>query len=181
MSGRRGEGKRIDLVFPRFKLLSGAERAILGLAGALAKAGHRPRIVCHQFDESCRPRLEQGVELVTSGARLDWSRNRYLNAFFDYARTLKLGNLLDPDADFRVFFGPALLLAWRRARRDRRAAKPSIYYCWEPPRVLYQDREEVLRRIGWLRAPMRLGLAGYQQLDRRMVAGMDAISSRSGW
>ena len=64
--------RRVDLVFPRFKLLSGAERAILGLAQALAKAGHRPRIVCHQFDDSCRERLAEGVELVTSGARLDF-------------------------------------------------------------------------------------------------------------
>ena len=42
---------------------------------------------------------------MTSGARLDWSRNRYLNAVFDYSRTLGLGKLLDPLADFRVFFG----------------------------------------------------------------------------
>ena len=120
-------GQRIDLVFPRFKLLSGAERAILGLAAGLARAGHAPRIVCHQFDESCRPRLAPGVELVTSGARLDWSRNRYLNAVFDYSRTLRLAALLDPNADFRVFFGPALLLARRHLRRSRRARIPAIY------------------------------------------------------
>ena len=128
-------GRRVDLVFPRFKLLSGAERAILGLAEGLARAGHSPRIVCHQFDETCRPRLAPGVELVASGARLDWSSNRYVNAVFDYSRTLKLGSLLDPKADFRVFFGPALLLAWRRLSGSRRARVPSIYYCWEPPRV----------------------------------------------
>lgn len=151
--------QRIDLVFPRFKLLSGAERAILGLAAALARAGHAPRIVCHQFDDSCRPRLAPEVELVTSGARLDWSRNRYLNAVFDYARTLRLADLLDPEADARVFFGPALLLAWWRLARSRRARIPAVYYCWEPPRVLYQDREEVLARIGWLRRPMAAALS----------------------
>ena len=52
---------RFDLVFPRFKLLSGAERAILGLAGALAEAGHHPRIICHQFGSRIGlPWLETG-------------------------------------------------------------------------------------------------------------------------
>lgn len=171
--------RRVDLVFPRFKLLSGAERAILGLAEGLARAGHSPRIVCHQFDETCRPRLAPGVELVASGARLDWSSNRYVNAVFDYSRTLKLGSLLDPKADLRVFFGPALLLAWRRLLRHRRARVPSIYYCWEPPRVLYQDRLEVLRRVGWLRWPMTAALAVYGALDRRMVDAVDAVVTSS--
>ena len=172
-------GKRIDLVFPRFKLLSGAERAILGLAEALARAGHKPRIVCHQFDDSCRPRLADGVSLACSGTRLDWSKNRYINAMFDYTRTLRLRELLDPAADLRVFFGPALLLAWWNLSRNRRAGIPSIYYCWEPPRVLYQDRGEVLRRLGWLRLPMSLGLWVYGWVDRRMVAAVDAVITSS--
>lgn len=176
MSGPR---RRVDLVFPRFKLLSGAERAILGLAEALADAGHAPRIVCHQFDDSCRPRLASGVELVTSGTRLDWSRNRYLNAVSDYARTLRLRKLLDPAAEASIFFGPALLLAWRNLSRSRRARIPAIYYCWEPPRVLYQDRDEVLARIGRLRWPMSAVLAAYRRLDRRMVRAVDAVVTSS--
>ncbi len=171
--------RRVDLVFPRFKLLSGAERAILGLAQALAEAGHRPRIVCHQFDDSCRDRLAEGVELITSGARLDFSRNRYANAVFDYTRTLKLASWLDADADFSVFFGPALLLAWSRIGRRRRAGKPTLYYCWEPPRALYQDRQEVLARLGLLRWLMTLALAAYRRLDRRMVAAMDTVVTSS--
>ena len=95
---------RIDIVFPRFKLLSGAERAILGLAGALATAGHYPRIVCHQFDDSCRPRLAPGVELVCSNITLDWSRNRYLNAVADYLHSFRLARLLNSNADVRILF-----------------------------------------------------------------------------
>ncbi len=171
--------KRIDFVFPRFKLLSGAERAILGLAEALVRGGHAVRIVCHQFDDSCRPRLADGVELVVSGARLDFSRNRYVNAVFDYGRTLKLGRLLDPEADARVHFGPALLLARRHLKRSRAAGIPSIYYCWEPPRVLYQDRGEVLDRLGWLRWPMAAALAVYAGVDRRMVMAVDQVVTSS--
>ena len=110
-------GLRVDLVFPRFKILSGAERAILGIAAALVREGKRPRIVCHQFDPSCRSRLPAGVALECTGAKLDWGRNRYFNASFDYLRTLRLSSALDPKAGMRVYFGPALLLAWRMSWR----------------------------------------------------------------
>ena len=103
---------RLDLVFPRFKLLSGAERLILELARALQALGHRPRIVCHQFDPTCRATLASGIEVASTGARLDWTPNRYLNAAFDYLRALQRRRLLDPDADARVLYGPALPLAW---------------------------------------------------------------------
>ena len=172
------KGLRVDLVFPRFKILSGAERAILGIAAALVREGLRPRIVCHQFDPSCRPRLPAGVELECTGAKLDWSRNRYINAIFDYLRTLRLSSALDRKADIRVFFGPALLLAWRMSwRRHRRL--PTIYYCWEPPRALYQDRDAVLSRVGFLRLPLAAALTLYRNLDRRMVAAMDIVVTSS--
>ena len=169
---------RIDLVFPRFKMLSGAERAILGLAEGLAGVGCRPRIVCHQFDPSCRPRLAAGVELACSNQRLDWSRNRYLNAVFDYVQVLRLGALLDPQADLQVFFGPALLLAWRH-RRATRARVPHLYYCWEPPRALYQDRDAVLQRLGMMRWPFALALRLYRSVDRYLTRTTDVIATSS--
>lgn len=169
---------RVDFVFPRFKLLSGAERAILGLATALAEEGHHPRIVCHQFDGSCRPRLGPGVQLVCSNARLDWSRNRYLNAVADYLRGVTLSRSLDPRADVRILFGPALLLGWY-LRVVRRSPSPILYYCWEPPRALYQDRDAVLQRLGAYRAVMAPLLRAYAAIDRRLVRGADAVCTSS--
>jgi glycosyltransferase involved in cell wall biosynthesis len=166
---------RIDLVFPRFKLLSGAERLILGLATALQQAGHEPRIVCHQFDDSCRPRLSPGVELVCSGKRLDWFRNRYLNAIADYGRTWQLDNLLDPNADARVLFGPALPLAARR--RGKRP--PTLYFCYEPPRALYQDRDVVLERLGAMRFLLGPLMTLYRTVDKRLVAAVDGVCTNS--
>jgi glycosyltransferase involved in cell wall biosynthesis len=169
-------GRRIDLVFPRFKLLSGAERLILEFSAALARAGQHPRIVCHQFDESCRPLLAPGVELAVSGARLDWFPNRYLNAAFDYARVFALRRTLDPRADALVLFGPALQLAWylRVLRRDRR---PTVYHCFEPPRVLHQDRDTVLDHAGAARLPLRLALAAYRWIDRRLIGSATEITT----
>ena len=174
-----GQAQRIDLVFPRFKLLSGAERAILGLAQALGAAGHRVRIVCHQFDDSCRPRLPPAAELVCTGLRLDWSGNRYLNAVSDYARCFRLGPLLDRQADVLVFFGPALPLVWY-LRAVRWSGPSVLYYCWEPPRALYQDRGFVVARLGRLGHIMAPLLHLYAAVDRHLVrlAGAVCTSSR---
>ena len=169
---------RVDLVFPRFKLLSGAERAILGLATALAATGHHPRIVCHQFDDSCRPRLGSGVELRCSKDRLDWSRNRYLNALADYWRSVTLAGSLDPGADVRIMFGPALPLAWY-LRNVKRSPIPILYYCWEPPRALYQDRDAVLERLGRSRVVVAPLLRVYAAVDRYLVTVADAVCTSS--
>lgn len=163
---------RIDLVFPRFKLLSGAERLILELAGALARRGHRPRIVCHQFDDSCRPLLTTGVDLARTGVRLDWSTNRYVNAVADYARLGALRGRLDPDGEACVLYGPALGLL-RHLPTDRAC----VYHCFEPPRVLYQDRAAILERTGALRWPLSLGLGLYQGLDRKLVQRAAVITA----
>ena len=168
---------RIDLVFPRFKLLSGAERAILGLATALVEGDHTVRVVCHQFDASCRPRLSPGVDLVCSGTRLDWSANRYLNAVSDYTRTLSLRHLLDVRADLYLLFGPALPLVC--CVSDRVPAGRTIYYCWEPPRAIYQDRRLVLQRVGWQRLVLGPALRVYAALDRALVRRAGAVCTSS--
>jgi D-inositol-3-phosphate glycosyltransferase len=168
------QGLAIDLVFPRFKLLSGAERLALELAGGLARAGHRPRIICHQFDSSCAELQQPGVEIVETGARLDWFRNRYLNAIFDYASVSRLRRWLDPDADAVVLFGPSL----RLAPGLRRSGGPAVvYHCFEPPRALYQDRADVLARAGAARLLLAPALALYLRLDRRLVRAPGAITA----
>ncbi len=170
--------RRIDLVFPRFKLLSGAERAILGLASALTDDGHHVRVVCHQFDRSCRPRLADRVELVCTDARLDWSGNRYVNAISDYARVFGLRHYLDHTADVCLLFGPALLLAPYR-RWVKKSQGRTLYYCWEPPRALYQDRDLVLARVGWSWVAIAPLLGLYARLDRALVSGVDVVCTSS--
>ena len=166
---------RVDLVFPRFKLLSGAERAILGLAGALTEDGHDVRIVCHQFDASCRPRLPSGVTLACSDARLDWTTNRYLNAGSDYVRSFGLREMLDDTADVCVLFGPSLPLVLG----SRRGRAKVLYYCWEPPRALYQDRGRVLSRLRWSRVLVGPALRLYGALDRWLVGRADDVCTSS--
>lgn len=166
----------IDMVFPRFKILSGAERLILELAGGLARAGHRPRLIAHRFDDSCRELLASGVELAVTGARLDWTGNRYLNALFDYGRARGLHRRVDPGAGAVILYGPALRLAPALLRR--RPPRPAvIYHCFEPPRALYQDRDDVLARAGILAPALGPALGLYRRIDRRLVGRVEAITA----
>lgn len=167
---------RIDLVFPRFKVLSGAERLILELAAGLVRAGHVPRVVCHVFDPSCRALLPAEVEVAVTGARLDWTRNRYVNAAFDYLRATRLGRLVVSGADAAVLYGPALRLVPTLTKR--RPPRPAVvYHCFEPPRVLYQDRDDVLARSGPARWPLAAALSLYRRVDRRLVARAEAVTA----
>src|SRR4249920_2293799 len=95
-------------LFPRFKILSGAERLILKLSAALVEKNHNTTIFCHQFDESCRSILSPAVKLITTGQRIDYFRNRYLNAAFDYFRSSSLARMVQDDHDAACCFGPAL-------------------------------------------------------------------------
>ena len=124
--------------------------------------------------------MAPGVELVRSNTNLDWSKNRYLNAVSDYLLSFRLVRLLNPTADVRVVFGPALLIA-RRLTRGTRVPTPVIYYCWEPPRVLYQDRLMVLKRLGVYRHALAPLLAIYRSLDRYLVSLVDATCTSSAF
>src|SRR5207249_1953840 len=95
----------IDLVQPKFKPPTGAERFILSLGRALAARGCRVRVVCHQFDPLCRP-LAEGLTVDESGLRLEWSGNHYLDSIASYARCFQLRRRLAVDADVVCLFGP---------------------------------------------------------------------------
>ena len=115
------------------------------------------------------------MELADSGVKLDWFSNRYLTAVFDYARVGALRRALDPAADGRVLFGPALRLV-----RRGRSSVPQVYHCFEPPRVLYQDRAMVLARAGAAKWLLAAALAVYARMDRRLVQRVPAITTAPG-
>src|SRR5437773_1930496 len=161
---------RIDLVFPKFKLLSGAERLILDLGSALAGRGHRVRIVCHRFHPSCRPLAEKLV-IEETGYRLEWTGNHYLDSIASYVQSFWLRRRIDRAADAVCLFGPALPLAARRPRGPRHL----LYFCYEPPRAASVDEAEVLARVGVLRFVLAPALRLYRRIDRWLVRRVDSI------
>lgn len=168
--------KHFAFLFPRFKLLSGAERLILKLAGALEHKGHTVSILCHQFDPSCNALLAPNLKLVISGKTIDYFRNRYINAAFDYFWTKSLIDLLPAKLDAICCFGPALTLLphIKKARN-----LPVLYFCYEPPRFLYTDQELILDRLGLLRPFASSIFRVYRQRDQRLVKAADLVLCNS--
>lgn len=163
-------------LFPRFKILSGAERLILKLSTALVEKNHSITVFCHQFDESCRPILSPNVRLISTSTRMDYFRNRYLNAAFDYFRSSSLARMLQEDYDGACCFGPALAASPNLVAR---AKFPVFYFCYEPPRFLYTDRDVIEKNLpipNFLTAPI---FSIYRNRDLKNVRDVSAVLSNS--
>jgi len=173
---------KIAFVFPRFKLLSGAERLILELTAALIEKGHSVTLICHQFDPSCIPILPDKATLHITAAKLDYFKNRYMNAVFDYSKAGEFSRILPADSDVVCCFGPALYAVHdlnRNARARRPVPQPVLYFCYEPPRFLYTDRRLILKELGFAGLLLRPAFAIYRWLDRRLVRSADAVLTNS--
>lgn len=163
-------------VFPRFKMISGAERLILKLAGALITKGHQISVVCHQFHPSCTPILPEGAKLYRSESKIDFFKNRYLNAAFDYARNGSLLPLIPHSADVICCFGPAITLA---SRIQHEADRCLLYFCYEPPRFLYTDREIIRKRLGFSSYFAEPFIQFYRNQDKRQIEKVDQVLCNS--
>ncbi len=184
----------IYFIYPRLRKLSGAERLILRLASYIAQRGVPVTLVTHYFDARCAPALASQVQLAQTGARLNYSTNHYLNAPFEYLHSLRLLRYIGRDAEAVTFFGPPSLpaLAWFSVRRNTRArgdhlsrsvgtgaGAPLLYFCYEPPRFIYDDAAQVTARMGAGGMLARPFFGLYKMLDRAMVRRADALLANS--
>jgi glycosyltransferase involved in cell wall biosynthesis len=163
-------------LFPRFKILSGAERLILKLSAALVEKNHRITILSHQFDDSCRSILSADVKLITTGRRMDYFRNRYFNAAFDYFRSSSLARMLQDEYDAVCCFGPALAASPAIMKSQK---FPVFYFCYEPPRFLYTDREVIEEKLPLPSFLINPVFKTYRNRDLRNVQNVTGVLSNS--
>lgn len=168
-------------LYPQLRKLSGAERLILRLATHTAQLGVPVTLVTHYFDLSCAPALGSEVGLIQTGFRVSQSRNHYLNAPFEYLHSVRLLSHIGADAQSVTFFGPPSLpaMSWASLRGTLRA--PLLYFCYEPPRFIYDDTRAVVARMGKVGMVARPFFALYKQLDRAMVRRADALMANSAF
>ncbi|HUP27882.1 MAG TPA: glycosyltransferase family 4 protein, partial [Chloroflexia bacterium] len=173
--------------YPQFKKLTGAERLILRLAAYTARApGSPPEVVLvtHRLAEECRPALDPEVQLVETGWPMQVTGNHYLDAAVEYL----LGPLLALRVPLRsldglVFFGPPSVPAMWFTRRVLlkllRKKVPLLYFCFEPPRFIYSDTDDIVHRLGAFGPLLRPLFSLYRSLDRRMVSSAHQVLSNS--
>ncbi len=168
-------GPHLAFIYPQLKKLTGAQRLILMLAKWTTEAGVRVTLVTHRITPEVRAALDPMVALIETEDRIDRFGNHYLDAALEYLAAPILIDELPTDIDGIVCFGPPSLPALRLARHRWKRALPLIYFCYEPPRAAYSDRQLIARRFGPL-APFVAGAARlYRPLDRHFALNADAI------
>ena len=169
----------IYFVYPRLRKLSGAERLILRLASYVSQADAPVTLVTHYFDASCAPALSPRVHLLQTGDRLNYFKNHYLNAPFEYLHSLRLMKYIGADARAVTFFGPPSLPALARFSLRGKTRAQTLYFCYEPPRFIYDDAAQVTQRMGAVGIVARPAFAAYKMLDRAMVRRADTLLANS--
>lgn len=163
-------------IYPQIKKLTGAQRLILALAGAVSQPHQRVTLLTHQFAPACRDALPAQVQLIESGHNLNRSGNHYLDSIIEYAAVPALLKQLPPDTNAVCFFGPPSLPGLWWAKKVRRLKIPLLYFCYEPPRAAYTDRREVSQRLGRVIGPLANLLFGlYRPLDKYLARQADAV------
>jgi glycosyltransferase involved in cell wall biosynthesis len=157
-------------IYPQIKRLTGAQRLILSLAGAVAEQpGARVTLLTHKFAAECRPALPPKVGLVESGRNLNLTGNHYADSLVEYLSVPALLRHLPPDTDAVTFFGPPSLPGLWWAKHIRRIKKPLLYFCFEPPRAAYTDRAEISRRMGKIGRLVQPLFWLYRPVDRYLT------------
>ncbi|HYP18778.1 MAG TPA: glycosyltransferase [Chloroflexia bacterium] len=173
--------------YPQLKKLTGAERLILKLASSTARAlDGREQVVLltHHIAEECLPALGEGVGLIESGVPQQVTGNHYIDAAVEYALgpALALG-IPRKKLSGVVFFGPPSVPAMWFARRiwmpllGKRV--PVLYFCFEPPRFIYSDTEDIVSRLGALGRLVSPAFRIYRRLDQAMVRSAHRVLSNS--
>jgi glycosyltransferase involved in cell wall biosynthesis len=168
-------------LYPQLRKLSGAERLILRLAAHTSALGKRVTLVTNYFDSSCRPDLDSRVVLIESGARPEFFNNHYLDAVFEYLYSIRLLRYVGADAEAVTFFGPPSLPALAWSKQFAHTPAPHLFFCYEPPRFIYDDTREVVARLGPAGLVARPFFGLYKSLDRSMVSRADALLANSAF
>ena len=173
--------------YPQLKKLTGAERLILKLADYTARrleGNEEVILLTHRFAPECRPALGPGVRLIETGWPMQPTGNHYMDAAVEYALGPALALRL-PKKGLRgvIFFGPPSVPALWFARRSlfpllgKRI--PVLYFCFEPPRFIYSDTEDIVARLGTVGQALKPLFRAYRALDRKMVGAAHRVLSNS--
>jgi glycosyltransferase involved in cell wall biosynthesis len=168
-----GSSLHLAFVYPQLKRLTGAQRLILMLASTLVAGGDRVTLVTHRLAAACRAVLDERVEVIETGVRVDWTGRHHVDSALEYAQGARLVERLPSAPDAVVFFGPPSLPALAVARR--RGRWPLVSFCYEPPRFAYADLELIAGRFGAAAPAARAAFRLYRPVDRWLLGQADLI------
>ncbi len=162
--------------------MHGATKWLLSFASELKNIGHKSNVLCTEFRIQKPYWLTAKVNAISQSEKHPQtaSRNRILQLIRNYIHTIQLIKYIPKDAEAIVLHaeGTVLLIPFVKWRRPQALI---IYYCYQPPRELYdlwpiikQDLSMTTRLVVQLLMPI------YKWLDKCFVRATDFVLVWSG-
>ncbi len=167
-------------ICPRFKEIhGGGEPVLLHLFHHLSDMEINNTVITYNYPISMRPLLDGRVELRELPAFVNRSFNNVLVAgFYDMFCTILFLKNISKETDAICFHTenvvPALFFYKLFGGK-----KPTLYFCFQPPRFAYDTTKETAAAGGIMRFFMPLFKALYRPFDRAAVRKADKIATFS--
>jgi len=167
-------------ICPRFKEIhGGGEPVLFHLFHELCDLGFKSTIHTYNYPDSMRPLLDSRVELKELPGIFNRSfGNVLLSGFYDMFCSSFLSTRIFRDTDVVCFHTenviPALLSYKLAGGR-----KPTLYFCFQPPRFAYDTTKETARAGGTVGLLVPILKAIYRPFDRLTVRLADKVATFS--
>lgn len=170
---------KLTILFPRFKTFSGAEHHVLKFAHHAQLWGHQVSILTRGFDEACSPYLHRDISLRIPKLTRWLTGNHLVDSFLDVICSPFLLTHVPKTTDVLCFFcDPSLPALWLY-KRLYRGGIPTVYYCLQPPRFVYDLMAETIaanKPLGYL-IPLMAPL--YRAMDKIAARSCDMLFANS--
>jgi len=167
-------------ICPRFKEIhGGGEPVLFHLFHELCDLGFKSTIYTYNYPDSMLPLLDSRVELKELPGIFNRSfENVLLSGFYDLFCSVFLSICAFRDTDVVCFHTenaiPALL-----SYKLTGGNKPTLYFCFQPPRFAYDTTKETARAGGTVGLLVPVLKAIYRPFDRLTVRLADKIATFS--
>ncbi len=162
-------------IFPQFRSLAGGERLVIKICNLLLHKGFKVTLLTLGIKEECERELEKGVSLLVIAPFLDKIKNHYQKVFLEHLFVYRLANFIPKDTDFLYFHKSSSLPALFYFKRFLKGKIPTFYFCYEPPRFLYDLKEETLARLGIWKYFIRPFYPLFRFLDKKFIGDSGTI------
>lgn len=167
----------ITHICPRFKEIhGGGEPVIINLLHQLCELGHRNCFLTYSLPESMQAMIDSRVDIRAQPQKKSMiSGNVLLAGFLDLVSAVFLVKDIPADTDVVCFHTESVVPALFYYKLFDRNTKPTLYFCFQPPRFAYDTSKETARSGGLVGLLLPVFKAIYRPFDRIAVRRADKV------
>lgn len=165
----------ITFVFPRFKMLTGAEHLSIEFANGLVKNGHSVNIVTRNIEKNCLERIEEDIKVILPKVWNKLSGIHFIDSIFDLLFSPLYISLLPKSSDVFIFWNDNTIASMWLYKKIYKGKIPSIYYCLQPAHWAYDRVFETIIHNLPLSLLIPVFIYPYRFIDRRLVDSADKV------